>query len=264
MYKAKNKTLILNSIQMDYLTFGKGSRPLILILGLSTQRLKGRAFSMSYAYRIFAKDYKVYMFDRRAQAETGYSIADMADELAEAIKKLQLKTVDVVGVSQGGMIAQLLAIRYPELVHKLVLGVTLPKANDTALSTIGNWIKLAKANDREQLILDAMNKVFSEPWLRRYRWLIFLWSKLMKPKELDRFIILADSILHFDASDKLKEIACPVFVIGGAQDKVVGAQSSAELAQALDCSSYIYPHLGHSAYVEAKDFNQRILTFLQS
>ncbi|MGT2925064.1 alpha/beta fold hydrolase [Streptococcus caviae] len=264
MYKARNKRLTFNGSKIDYLTFGNGNKPLVLILGLSTQRLKGKAFSMSYIYRIFAKAYKVYMFDRRDQAETGYSIADMADELAQAMKYLNLEKADIIGLSQGGMIAQLLAIRYPELVHKLVLGITLSKVNDTALSTIGNWIKLAKTKDKEQLILDAVNKVFSESWLRRYRWLIFLLSKLMKPKELDRFVILADSILHFDAGDKLKEIACPVFVIGGGKDKVVGAQSSADLAQALNCACHIYPNLGHSAYVEAKDFNQRILTFLQS
>lgn len=264
MYKAQNKTLILNGTKMDYLTFGKGIKPLILIPGLSTQRLKGRAFSMSYVYRIFAKEYKVYMFDRKNKVEAGYSISDMADELAQAMKYLNLEKADIIGVSQGGMIAQLLAIRHPQLVRKLVLGVTLSKVNDTALSTIGNWINLAQKEKRQQLVLDMMDKVYSERYVKRNRWLIFLLSKLMKPKELDRFTILADSILHFDASDKLKEIACPVFVIGGGKDKVVGAQSSADLTQALNCAYHIYPNLGHSAYVEAKDFNQRILTFLQT
>ncbi|MGT2750483.1 alpha/beta fold hydrolase [Streptococcus orisasini] len=65
MYKARNKSLTLNGTKMDYLTFGRGMKPLILIPGLSTQRIKGRAFFMSYVYRIFAKDYKVYMFDRK-------------------------------------------------------------------------------------------------------------------------------------------------------------------------------------------------------
>ncbi|MGT2929565.1 alpha/beta fold hydrolase [Streptococcus dentasini] len=264
MYQAQNRILTFNGIKMDYLTFGRGTKPLILIPGLSTQRIKGMALQMSYAYRIFAKDYKVYMFDRKDKVEAGYGISDMADELAQAMKYLNLEKADIIGVSQGGMIAQSLAATYPKLVNKLVLGVTLAKVNDQSRTTIGHWIRLARDKERQQMVLDMMDKVYSERYVKRNRWLIYLMSRFMKPKELDRFIILADSILHFNASDKLKEIACPVFVIGGGKDKVVGAQSSADLAQALNCAYHIYPNLGHSAYIEAKDFNQRILAFLQS
>lgn len=264
MYQARNLTLSFNDIKMDYLTFGRGTKPLILIPGLSTQRVKGTAFQMSYVYRIFGKDYKVYMFDRKDKVEAGYSISDMADELVWAMKHLNLEKADVIGISQGGMIAQSLATTYPELVNKLVLGVTLSKVNDRARATIGHWIKLAQNKKRQQMVLDMMNKVYSERYVKRNHWLIYLMSKLMKPTELERFIILAESILQFDVSDKLKEISCPVFIIGGAKDKVVGSQSSAELAQAFHCAYYIYPDLGHSAYIEAKDFNQRILQFLLS
>ena len=50
---------------MNYITFGKGEKPLILIQGLSTRSIKGAAFSVAYMYRMFARDYKVYLFDRR-------------------------------------------------------------------------------------------------------------------------------------------------------------------------------------------------------
>lgn len=45
---------------MNYITFGKGEKPLILIQGLSTRSIKGVAFSVAYMYRMFARDYKVY------------------------------------------------------------------------------------------------------------------------------------------------------------------------------------------------------------
>lgn len=264
MYQAKNLVLTFNGIKMDYITFGRGTKPLVLISGLSTQRIKGTAFQISYAYRMFGKNYKVYMFDRKDTIKSGYSISDMATELAQAMIHLNLEKADVIGISQGGMIALSLAANYPKLVNKLVLGVTLYKVNDKAKETIGHWIKLAQNNERQQMILDMMDNVYSERYVKRNHWLIHLMSKLMKPKELGRFIILAESILKFDASEQLKEIICPAFVIGGAKDKVVGNQSSAELAKALDCESYIYSDLGHSAYIEAKDFNQRILQFLLS
>ena len=56
---------------------------------------------------------------------------------------------------------------------------------------------------------------------------------------------------------------CPVFVLGGAQDKVVTGRASEEIAEKLNCDLFMYPDLGHAAYVEANDFNGRIWDFLK-
>ena len=64
MYNAKELKLNLNNKQINYITFGKGSKPLIMIQGLNTNCIKGAANSLAYMYRIFAKDYTVYLFDR--------------------------------------------------------------------------------------------------------------------------------------------------------------------------------------------------------
>ena len=47
-YNAKEKLLEIQDIQMNYITFGKGEKPLILIQGLSTRSIKGAAFSVAY------------------------------------------------------------------------------------------------------------------------------------------------------------------------------------------------------------------------
>jgi pimeloyl-ACP methyl ester carboxylesterase len=78
-----------------------------------------------------------------------------------------------------------------------------------------------------------------------------------------RFTLLAESCLHFDASAGLAEIRCPVLVIGGGEDKVIGPGGSEELAEKLGCEIYLYDRLGHAAYEEAKDFNRRVLDFLR-
>ena len=263
-YHSKNKTLSFRGIKIDYIHFGKGVKPLILIPGLSIERLRGKAFQMAYFYRLFAKDYQVFLFDRKDEVSEGYTISDMAEEVAQAMSVLHIENADVVGVSQGGMIAQILAVNYPSLVNKLVLGVTTMKANDTVYQTIGNWIELAENRDRKKMVVDMMEKVYSETYISHHRDLIWLMSKFMKVKELDRFIILASSILKFDNSLDVPRIKCPVFVIGGKEDKVVGGESSLELADKLNCDYFIYEKLGHSAYIEAKDFNKRILHFLSS
>ena len=48
---------------------------------------------------------------------------------------------------------------------------------------------------------------------------------------------------------------------GGMQDKVTSGAATLEIAEKLDCESYLYEDLGHAAYEEAKDFNQRVYDF---
>lgn len=45
------------------------------------------------------------------------------------------------------------------------------------------------------------------------------------------------------------------------QDRVTGGEASMEIAEKLGCKSFIYDDLGHAAYEEAKDFNQRVYDF---
>ena len=85
---------------------------------------------------------------------------------------------------------------------------------------------------------------------------------LQKPKDVQRFIALAKSCLTCNAYKELDKIKCPVFVIGGQQDQVVTGPASEEIAEKLKCKIYMYENLGHAAYEEAKDFNNRVYQFL--
>ena len=102
LYNAEENTLNLNNTQIDYITFGKGAKPLIMIQGLNTRGIKGAAVSLAYMYRIFAEDYQVYLFDRRPQVFDGITVRDLADDIAAAMDQLAIKNADVIGVSQGG------------------------------------------------------------------------------------------------------------------------------------------------------------------
>ncbi len=160
------------------------------------------------------------------------------------------------------MIAQYLAIDHPELVHKLVLGVTLSRNNATVEQVIADWISMAEQNDYEGFVLDMLNKMYSEVYIKKYRLLLPAAAKLNKPKDFGRFIILAKACLTCNTYNKLDKIQCPVLVLGGKQDKIVTGQASEDIADKLQCECYMYEDLGHAAYEEAKDFNRRIYEFL--
>ena len=262
LYGAKELKLTANGMQFDYIRFGSGKKPLIMIQGLNTRGIKGAALSLAYMYRIFAKEYTVYLFDRRPVVYDGITARDMAADIASAMDALGLRNADVFGTSQGGMIAQYLAIDRPDLVRRLVLAVTLSRNNDTVKQVVGNWIEMAERGDMKRFVLDMAEKMYSETYVKKYRPLMPLLTILQKPKDVKRFVILAKSCLTCDTYDILDKIKCPTLVIGGKQDKVVSGVASEEIAEKLGCRLHMYENLGHAAYEEAQDFNQMVYDFL--
>lgn len=66
------------------------------------------------------------------------------------MKALGIAKACVMGVSQGGMIAQYLAIDYPDLVDKLVLAVTLSRQNQAVQNAVDSWMKIAESGIYEE------------------------------------------------------------------------------------------------------------------
>lgn len=98
----------------------------------------------------------------------------------------------MIAVSQGGMIAQVLAKRYPELVSRLVLVTTADKVNDTMKQTVEGWINLAELGRNKELFLDMMAKTFSDSYLKKYRWLLPLLASRFQLKDPKRLYICAN------------------------------------------------------------------------
>ncbi len=263
LYNAQEQILQIQDEKIRYITFGKGNKPLVMIQGLNTRSIEGAAVSLAYMYRIFAKDYKIYLFDRREYIREGITVRELATDVAKAMDALNIINADVLGVSQGGMIAQYLAIDRPDLVNKLVLAVTLSRNNDTVENVIKEWVEMTEQGDFKSLVLDMAEKMYSEKYIRRYQLFMPLLTILQKPKDAECFITLAKACLTCEAYDELEKIKCPVLVIGGMQDKIVEGASSIDIAEKLKCEIHMYDDLGHAAYEEAVDFNQRVYDFLK-
>lgn len=91
-----------------------------------------------------------------------YSIRDMALDQAKALKLLGITKTDVMGVSQGGMIAQFLAIDYPELVEKLIITASASRVNEMTYSVVSSCYHRFFVNANAILGFDAykeLNKI---------------------------------------------------------------------------------------------------------
>ncbi|MBO6046505.1 MAG: alpha/beta hydrolase [Erysipelotrichaceae bacterium] len=266
LWNAKNGYVTIGDTKMNYVSFGYGEKILILIPGLSDglMTVKGKALLLAKPYRLFFKKYTVYMFSRKDVMPDGYSIRDMAHDQVKAMLTLSIEKASIMGVSQGGMIAQYMAIDHPELVDKLILAVTAPRVNNGIKDNVIKWIDFAQQGNHKALMIDTAEKGYSSNYLKKYRTIYPVVGFIGKPKTYDRFLINANAILQFNAYNEINEITCPTLIIGGDEDKTVGVEASYELNQKIkDSELYIYCGLGHAAYEEAKDFNQRVYDFLE-
>lgn len=264
---ARNGIVKIGDTEMHYASFGTGEKALVLLPGLSDglSTVQGKAALLARPYRLFFDRYTVYLFSRKERMPEGYSIRDMAADQATALKSLGIERAAVMGVSQGGMIAQFLAIDRPELVEKLILAVTAPRISPMIEANVTRWAGMAKNGEHKQLMIDTSENSYSEARLKKMRKLYPLIGLLGKPKTYERFFRNADAILRFDALPELDKIQCPTLILAGEQDKTVGVEASYLLHERIKNSTlHVYPGLGHAAFEEAPDFNRRVYDFLEA
>lgn len=261
-YGLVESNVVIPSGKLDYIAFGNGKKNLIMIQGLNVRDIKGAGASLAIMYKMFVKEYRVYVFDRRTKVEEDLTHGDLAEDIYDAMNVLNIDSADVIGISQGGMIAIALTLEHPECVNKLVLGVTASRVNDNLKRVVGKWVDCAHKGDFISINKDTFSLMYSDAYLKKYKLLMPLAVRVVKPKDFNRFAILASAILNFDYYDRLSEIKCPVLVLGADRDQITTGSASREIADKLKCEIYMYGEYGHAVYEEAKDYNKRIFEFL--
>ena len=129
-----------NGIEIAYEAFGDPADPtVLLVMGLGVQML---GWDAEFCELLAGRGFRVVRFDNRdvgrsTKIEGGprpdvmaaamgdassasYTLDEMADDCAGLLDHLGVEAAHLVGASQGGMIAQTLAIRHPERVLSLV------------------------------------------------------------------------------------------------------------------------------------------------
>ena len=261
-----NGCVTIDDTDMYYVSFGTGKKKLVVLPGLSDglTTVKGKAVILCSPYKKFFKDYTVYMFSRKNKMPEGYSIKDMANDQIQAMKAIEINQAYLLGVSQGGMIAQYMAIYHPEIVKKLILAVTAPNANAVVQDAVTGWIDMVVRGDHTALMIYTAEKMYSERYLQKNRKYFPLLARFTKPKSYDRFLKNAHAILNFDCRSELSELNCPTLIIAGSDDHTVGNEAATILNSAIMGSElYIYDGLGHGVFEEAKDFYDRVLEFCE-
>ena len=256
-------TISVGDVEMDCLTFGHGTRPLVILPGISVRPVVPLAMAVVAAYAHMTATHTVYLFDRSRPLSADADVATMTEDTVRVMQQMGLTDVDILGCSQGGMMAQHIAVTHPELVHRMVLASTMARISEPQKDTFVRWLALTEGGDSQALLADMDAGVYSEAYRRRYAKAFAAVEALpVEDEDLRRFAIMARACLTFNLYDRLPAVQCPTFVVGSWGDAVLLPDSSIELARRLQCPLYLYRGYGHAVYDEAPDFKERILRFL--
>lgn len=109
----------VNGVTLSYLEQGSG-KPLILLHGGG-----GSCHDFEPVMEELAEEYKVLAVDSRGHGKSSkveaYHYQDMAEDIAEFIRKKELKGAALYGFSDGGIVGLLLASQYPDLISCMVI-----------------------------------------------------------------------------------------------------------------------------------------------
>ena len=249
-----------------WISFGHGTENIVMIPGLGDGLItvKGKAFLGNTLFPKLASSYRMTVISRKNNLEIYSDTRSMARDQAEAMEELGIRKAHVIGISQGGMIAQHLAADNPQLIDKLILVATCPRSNPMIEGNIMRWFDMANFLDYSGLITDMNEKAHPEKYMKKLRPLIPLISLFGRPLSYERFMIQGKACLSQDASKRLSGITSPTLIMGGELDETLGPEPSRELNRAIPGSKlYMYPDHGHALYEDAKDFCDRIDSFIQ-
>lgn len=262
------KTVRTDRFSMDYFHFGRGEQILVILPGLSVQSVMGAADAIAAAYRPLEDRFTIYVFDRRSDIPPRYPVREMARDTAEAFKALGLQNVCVFGASQGGMIALVMAIEYPELIRKMVLGSTSAHVREAQFRILERWAELARKKDSVGLYLEFGKEIYPPEVYEQYRETLIAAARTVTDADLERFIIFVEGTRDFNVVDELDKISCPVMAVGVYEDSVLDSDATMEIAEKLDDHAdfrlYMYVGYGHAAFDTAPDYRERLLRFFTS
>jgi len=259
-------------ITLCYETFGEPSDPAaLLVMGLGTQMI---AWQDDFCAQLAARDLHVVRFDNRdigrsthvaapppttaqlltrSKRAATYSLADMADDTAGLLARLELAPAHVIGASMGGMIAQTLAARHREQVRSLVSIMSATgsrRSGQPTLRALG--MLLSRPRPGRDAYIERTEAVFrriGSPGYPRDEEQL----RAMAAASYDRGYDpsgpgrqLAAIIASGDRTAELRTIAAPTLVIHGAADPLIAPSGGRATASAIPGARLLsIPGMGH-------------------
>jgi pimeloyl-ACP methyl ester carboxylesterase len=262
-----SKKVHVGDIDIAYKTFGKGD-PILLINGYS-QAMDNWDPTL---LKKLALNHTVIIFDNRGignttSGEKEFSIVQFANDTASLLDVLEIKQIDVMGHSMGGIIAQELALNHPSRVGKLIIYASTCSAKEVIISQdVINTLSNGTGTAMER-IERLLHLFFPEEWRNEnpnYLKDLTKTTETIPNKTLDQQI---EAIFNWTGvCTKLKNITQPTLVIVGTDDVLTPPANSLLITERIPGAWLVQmKEGGHGLmYQYPEKFSSILLIFLST
>lgn len=250
--------MYLNDPGLYYEIYGTGE-PVIILNGIMMSTASWKEHIQRWE-----KKFQIITYDTRDQGKSSritdkpYTIDVHVNDLKKLIDHLELKKVNLMGVSYGAQIAELFVLKFPNLVDKMVLSNATDHV-DNYLKSIGQaWKVAASLYDGEKFFDISLPYIYSRTFYNsNYDWLMNrreIFKKTLTKDWFDGFIRLASSNETFDIRNELKYIKATTLFISGEEDIITPKNHIIEMHNKVKNSLLVnVEETGHALFFEKFD-----------
>lgn len=220
-------------IELAYEVLGDGP-PLLLVQGLGYGRR-----GWGPALELLGEDFFVVAYDNRGFGESDvppgpYTARQLAGDAVAILDAVGVERTHVVGASLGGMIAQEVALDWPDRVDRLVLACTTPggpRSHPMPQQTVALMLEapaLPPDVAMRRFVENALGSTAPQSLVDE-----IVAYRTANPPDPAGWQAQAAAGAEHDAIDRLGSLAAPTLVLFGEEDAVVDARNAELLAERI-------------------------------
>lgn len=256
----------MNEVEIYYEEAGEGP-PLIFLSGLMQESRTWRP-----QVNFFSKGFRVITYDPRGQGRSekpgspeAYALLYHLNDLISLMDHLRIDRASLVGLSQGGVIAQRAVLHAPERVSTLVLADTTASVTPLLRRIFLSWIQASEIGGGLLWFDVSLPWIFSERFIEANGPLIETLRDNSKDLSADAIIPHLRANLEHDLRNQIHQIRIPTLILCGERDLLTPPAYARFLHHQIKGSELIFfPECGHIPSLEVPElFNRTVWEFLK-
>lgn len=254
-----------NSVSINYELDGGG--PAVVFINGLTMTLAGWA----YQVKPFSERYRVLRYDCRGQGgsekpRTPYTQEMHAEDLNALLSNLGIEKAHIIGLSNGGMIAQHFALKYPQKTGALVLVDTCSFVGKLLELAVESWIRATEIGGNDLRYDVFLPQIFSEKFIEKNEEPIKNMKEFSSAVNNPGAVInLARASIKHELRSEVSKIKSPTLIVVGEEDILIPPRYSRILNEEIENSELvILKDCAHVPPIEKpEEFNNLVLGFLK-
>jgi 3-oxoadipate enol-lactonase len=257
--------ITVNGISVHYTLEGPASGPVITMSNSLASNLSMWEPQMP----VLTSRYRVLRYDTRGHGGTEatagpYSLDELSEDVRALLRALGITRTHFIGLSMGGMIGQIIAIKYPQMLQSLVLCDTMSRVPTEAKPMWDDRIHTAETGGMEPLVEPTLARWFTEPFRQKGSPVLDQVRTMIRSTPPRGYTGCCHAIAALNLTNHLKAITLPTLIIVGEDDPATPVAASHVIHEQIRGSELVIlksaAHLSNLEQPEA--FNQALTAFL--